>query len=182
MGRLIMWNLISLDGFFEGAEPWDLSFHELAWGPEMEQLSLEQLDAADGLVFGRATYEGMAQYWTGKDDAVGVRMNAIPKVVASRTLTSADWNNTTLVRDDAVTAIRALKAASARDLYVFGSAVLSADLLAAGLFDELRIGVAPMVLGTGTRLFGRGRSRTELRLLEARPLATGAVILRYAAG
>ena len=66
MRRLIMWNLISLDGLFEGEKNWDLSFHERAWGPELEKLSLEQLDAADMLVFGRVTYEGMAVYYQGR--------------------------------------------------------------------------------------------------------------------
>ncbi len=62
MRKLILWNVITLDGYFEGNEPWDLSFHETVWGPELEQLSIEQLQAADYLVFGRLTYEGMAAY------------------------------------------------------------------------------------------------------------------------
>ena len=63
MTKLIMWNLISLDGFFEGAKNWDLDFHQSVWGDELESLSLEQLSSADGLLFCRITYEGMAAYW-----------------------------------------------------------------------------------------------------------------------
>ena len=63
MTKLIMWNLISLDGFFEGAKNCDLDFHQSVWGDELESLSLEQLSSADGLLFFRITYEGMATYW-----------------------------------------------------------------------------------------------------------------------
>src|SRR5512135_1989212 len=101
MSRLIMWNLITLDGYFEGAKPWDLEFHTSVWGDELERLSIEQLDAADRLIFGRATYEGMAAYWQPATGAVAERMNAIPKVVCSRTLDRADWRNTSLVKGDA---------------------------------------------------------------------------------
>jgi dihydrofolate reductase len=63
MSRLIMWNLVTLDGYFEGAKNWDLEWHESFWGPELEELSLVQLRKADRLIFGRVTYEGMAAYW-----------------------------------------------------------------------------------------------------------------------
>lgn len=64
MGKLIMWNIITFDGCFEGSQKWDLSFHNFVWGKELEELSIEQLRSADYLVFGRVTYEGMAAYWT----------------------------------------------------------------------------------------------------------------------
>ena len=63
MRKLIMWNLITLDGYFEGAKNWDLPWHEQLWGEELERFSLDQLQSADMLVFGRVTYEGMAEYW-----------------------------------------------------------------------------------------------------------------------
>ena len=63
MGKVVVWNLMTLDGCFEGPEPWDLAFHELAWGPELRELSLEFGATAEALVFGRKTYEGMADYW-----------------------------------------------------------------------------------------------------------------------
>jgi dihydrofolate reductase len=64
MRKLIMWNVISLDGCFKGEKPWDLNFHDLAWCKELEQFSAEQLDSADALVFGGNTYKGMAEYWS----------------------------------------------------------------------------------------------------------------------
>ena len=64
MRRLVMWNLQTLDGCFEGARPWELDFHLAAWGEELERFALEQLDAVGAILFGRATYEGMAAHWT----------------------------------------------------------------------------------------------------------------------
>ena len=99
MRKLIMWNIITLDGYFEGEQNWDLSFHNMIWGKELEQLSTEQLNAADYLVFGRVTYEGMADYWSkaeasGPEGEIARLMNTIPKIVVSRTLKTAEWNNT----------------------------------------------------------------------------------------
>ncbi len=175
-----MWNLITLDGYFEGAKPWDLEFHQSIWGEELERLSIEQLKGADRLIFGRATYEGMAAYWTTETGEVADLMNGIAKVVCSRSLGRADWNHTTLVKGDAVAAVRDLKGRGDGMSFVFGSADLSATLTSAGLFDEYRIAVAPVILGRGTTLFGRGLDTRRLRLLEARTLANGGVILRYA--
>lgn len=101
MRRLIMWNVITLDGFFEGPEPWSLDFHTTLWGPELEALSIEQLDGADGLVFGRRTWSGMADAWIGQDDEVGRRMNAVPMYVATREgIDASRWANTTALEGD----------------------------------------------------------------------------------
>lgn len=178
MRRLIMWNIVTLDGCFEGPKSWDLPFHERVWGKELEQFSLEQLRSTDVLVFGRVTYEGMAQYWRTAEGEIAGYMNSLPKVVCSRTLQSADWNNTTVV-NDAAHAIAALKQQGNGDMFVFGSADLSATLMNENLFDEFRIGIAPVILGNGRLLFGRGLTHRELTLLEARQLSTGCVILRY---
>jgi dihydrofolate reductase len=174
-----MWNVITLDGFFEGPAPWDLDWHNEVWGDELEQFSLEQLRGADLLVFGRATYQGMAAYWATASGEVADLMNSIAKVVFSRTLETADWKNTRLIRE-LDPAIRELKEGGDGDMFVFGSADLSAALTRADLFDEYRLLVAPVVLGEGTPLFGRGLPRRRLELLETRPLGSGGVILRYA--
>ncbi len=181
MRSLIMWNLVTLDGFFEGAKSWDLDWHTYAWGEELERFSLEQLKTIDALLFGRFTYEGMASYWpTAKGEGeVADAMNRIPKIVFSKTLAKADWNNTKLVKEDAPAYIRQLKREDGRDLFVFGSAGLSAALLREGLFDELRLCLVPVVLGAGKPLFKPGSSKLPMKLIEARPLKTGGVILRY---
>jgi dihydrofolate reductase len=181
MRRLVMWNLQTLDGYFEGKAPWDLGFHEAAWGDELRQFSLEQAEEVGTLLFGRATYEGMASHWNSATDPIADFMNDVPKVVFSRTLDAATWRNARLVRRDAADEVAELKREEGKDLFVFGSAKLCDSLMRRGLFDELRICVAPVVLGTGVPLFKPGSPRQALTLLQARPLATGGVILRYAA-
>lgn len=180
MRKLVMWNLQTLDGCFEGGQPWDLDMHQAAWGDELERLSLEQLEEVGTLLFGRTTYEGMAAYWRAETGAIADFMNRLPKVVFSRTLESADWNNTRLLRGDAAEEVAALKQETGKDLFVFGSAKLCDSLMRRGLFDELRICIVPVVLRNGTPLFKPDGPRQDLTLLDSRPLATGGVILRYA--
>lgn len=175
MARLIVWNLITLDGFFEGKNEWDLDWHP--WGDELEALSLEQLHSAGGLLFGRKTYLGMASYWRTATGAIADLMNSLPKAVVSRTLQGADWPNSLLLKDTGSVAL--WKQQSVKDLYVFGSADLVAGLLEAGLIDELRLGLVPLVLGGGTPLFKPGTVRQEMNLLESRPLGKGMLLLRY---
>ena len=175
-----MWNLITLDGYLEGPQPWDLDWHNEVWGDELERFSLEQLATADLLIFGRATYQGMAAYWPAESGEVAERMNGIAKIVYSRTLEMTEWANTTLVRDLDAEGVRRLKEEGDGAALVFGSGALSAALMEADLFDEYRLLVAPVVLGAGTPLFGRGQPRRRLDLLEARTLGSGAVLLRYA--
>lgn len=183
MRRLLVWNVMSLDGHFEGANAWDLSFHSSVWGDELQDFSIQQLDAMGLLLFGRKTYQGMADYWQKEEPGpVADRMNAIPKAVASTTLQLAGWNNTRLLSGDAVAAVKALKAEEGGDIFVFGSADLLSSLLPAGLVDEYRICVAPGVLGGGTPLFKPAGGSLFLSLLEARALKTGGVLLRYAVG
>lgn len=182
MRKLIMWNIITLDGYFEGDKNWDLSFHNLVWGPDLEKLSLEQLNAADCLVFGRVTYEGMAAYWKNADAenaAIAKLMNNIPKVVFSKTLKEVDWKNTTLIKGDAVQEMAKLKSQGDKDMYVFGSANLSKTFIENDLFDEYRIGVAPTILGSGQPLFKKGTSPKNLKLLSTQELVTGGAILTF---
>ena len=174
-----MWNLVSLDGFFEGAKSWDLGWHESVWGDELERLSIDQLKSADMLLFGRVTYEGMAGYWPSAKGEVADRMNNIRKVVFSRTLEKASWNNTKLVKGNAAEEVAKLKEQSGKDLFIFGSANLSSTLMRHHLIDEYRLCLAPIVLGTGTPLFKASPETMKLKLIEARPLKSGGVILRY---
>lgn len=180
MRKLIMWNIITLDGFFEGNQLWDLSCHNLIWGDELEKLSIEQLNAADYLVFGRVTYEGMAAYWREAKGEIADLMNKIPKLVFSKSLQTVDWNNATLIKNDASSAISKLKAEGGKDMYVFGSANLSETFINNNLFDEYRIGIAPVILGKGRPLFREGASTLNLTLVSTQQLLTGGVVLKYA--
>lgn len=180
MRRLIGWNLMSLDGFFEGATPWDLAFHLTVWGEDLRRYSLSLGEETDFIVFGRKTYEGMAAHWPDTTEELEIKayMNAKPKGVASRSLNHAEWNNTCVLAD-AVADLRAMKAQPGKTIFVFGSAELQHTLLEAGLMDEIRVCLAPVLLGKGNPLFKPGTEKM-LALLEARPVDTGAVILRYA--
>ena len=174
-----MWNVISLDGYFEGEKAWNLDFHDLAWGKELEDLSIEQLKSADIIIYGEKTYTGMADYWSKAEGETAKYMNEVSKVVCSKTLKTADWNNTKIVRD-AIAELPKLKKKGDGNIFVFGSAILSESLMKADLFDEYRLCVVPVFLGKGRRLFNEKLRYQKLKLLESRQLQTGGVILRYA--
>lgn len=181
MAKLIVWNLVTLDGLFEGPTKWDLAFHNDAWCDELADLSKEFGEKAELLVFGRVTYEGMKAYWTTTEEEGEVKafMNALPKLVASRSLTASDWNNTQVTAEIA-SEIARRKAAPGKDIYVFGSAELTDSLLRDGLVDEIMLCVVPVVLGAGTPFFKPGSPARKFLLTQARPLGNGAVILNYA--
>jgi len=174
-----MWNIITLDGYFEGTQNWDLPFLNVIWGQELEKLSIEQLNSADYLVFGRVTYEGMAAYWTKAEGEIAELMNRIPKLVFSKTLKSAEWNNTTLISQNASAEIKKLKEEGGGDMYVFGSANLSETFVNGNLFDEYRIGIAPVILGSGRPLFKQGIASNNLSLVSTQQLLTGGVVMKY---
>ena len=178
--RVISWNMMSLDGLFEGSAPWELDWHEKVWGDELEKISLEQLEAAGALLFGRKTYEGMAAYWPNAVGRVAELMNALPKLVFSGTLKAAEWDNVRLVTGPAEDEVARLKDEPGGDLFVFGSAGLADSLRNRGLIDEYRVGLCPILLGEGTPLFKPNDERLYLTLLEARPMGDGVVVLRYA--
>lgn len=181
MARLIMWNLTTLDGFIEGPGR-DISWHNDVWGKELEQFSIEQGRAAGALMFGRVTYDLMAGYWPTASGVVADFMNALPKHVFSRTLKTSDWSNTQIFDADVPATVARLKREAAKDIYLFGSADLASTLMSHDLIDEFRICVAPIVLGQGTPLFKPSSRRHKLKLLDAKALSVGAVILRYAPG
>jgi dihydrofolate reductase len=177
MGKLIMWNMVTLDGFFEGPKSWDIDFHNLVWGEELEEYSNDQLKSAEALVFGRVTYEGMANYWASETGAIADFMNSLPKLVFSRTLERAEWNNSRVVRD--AREMSRIKEEASGNVFVFGSANLSSAFTDQGLFDEYRLCVVPVVLGEGNPLFKSSSRERPMKLLQTRPLQSGGVILHY---
>ncbi|MBN2351365.1 MAG: dihydrofolate reductase family protein [Spirochaetales bacterium] len=179
MRKLIMWNVISLDGCFEGEKAWDLAFHDRVWCKELEDFSNEQFKSADMLVFGEKTYRGMADYWSKAEGETADYMNKLQKAVCSSTLKAADWNNTIIVRD-AVAELPRLKQGGDGNLFVFGSGILSASLMKANLFDDYRLCIAPVFLVKGRCLFNKDLPYQKLVLIKTQPLQTGGVILMYA--
>jgi dihydrofolate reductase len=184
MRKLVVWNLMTLDGYFEGETPWDLSFHNHAWGPELKELSEQFGREGDLLVFGRKTYEGMAAYWPtadGDDNTVKDYMNSIAKIAVSTTMQDAGWNNTRVVSDP-VGELKKLKAEDGKTIFIFGSAELVASLMKEGLVDEYRICIVPVLLGKGNPLFKSAEQLTELKLASSQIAENGAVILKYDVG
>jgi dihydrofolate reductase len=179
MRKVIVWNMVTLDGYFEGPKPWEIDWHEYVWGEELERFSLDQAQEVGALLFGRVTYEGMASYWSTATGEIAEFMNSIPKVVFSNTLETAEWNNTRLMTGRAEEEVARLKQEPGKDLFIFGSANLTGSLTSHGLVDEYRIGLNPLVLGGGTPMFKPSDQRMRLKLLEARPLQSGIVLLRY---
>ncbi|ACM25415.1 dihydrofolate reductase [Agrobacterium rhizogenes] len=180
MRKLVVWNLMTLDGYFEGTKPWDLDFHMLAWGDELERYATDLGREGDLLIFGRKTYEGMAAYWQTATETpdIAAYMNGIAKIAASRTMGKAEWNNTRVVSDIAAE-VKKLKEEPGKIMFVFGSAEVTDVLLKAGLVDEIRICLVPVVLGAGNPHFKPAGEQRPMKLIDSRPLKTGAVILRY---
>lgn len=182
MRKVIMFNLISLDGLFEGPDKWDLGWHQV--DEEFNQFAIQQLDQADGLIFGRLTYQGMASYWTSpaaleNDPMVADKMNSIPKYVFSKTLDQADWNNTQLIKGDAASELSKIKQQPGRDLLLFGSAELASLFTNNDLIDEYRLMLNPVVLGKGGALFKLNDGMLKFRLLGTRAFKNGNLLLYY---
>lgn len=182
MRKLASFLMVTLDGYYEGEQPWEIDWHNT--DDEFNAFAVEQLDASGCLIFGRATYLGMAQYWPTeaavKDDPeVASRMNAMPKIVVSRTLEVDEptWSNTRVVRD--VDQLRKLKAEPGKDMLVLGSSVLTTSLIEEKLLDELRIIINPVLLGKGNSLSGTAAERIPLHLLNVRRFDNGNVLLTY---
>ena len=184
MRKVFLFNMTTLDGFFEGPNQ-DISWHHT--DDEFNEFAIEQLNEIGTLLFGRVTYEGMASYWPtefaiSEDPAVAGLMNSLPKIVLSRTLDKAEWNNSRLVKDAerAAEEVLKLKQQPGKDIAIFGSSDLAVTLAERGLIDEYRIIVNPVFLGNGTSLLKGITEKLELELLNARIFKSGNVLLYYA--
>jgi len=173
--------MVTLDGFFEGPNQ-DINWHNV--DDEFNQFAIEQTNNVDLIMFGRVTYEVMASYWptpaaAADDPIIADMMNRMPKIVFSRTLQKAEWNNTRLIKADIAEEVTKLKQQPGKEIAVFGSANLLATLNQMGLVDEHRIMVAPVVLGRGTPLFQGIKDHLKLKLLKTRTFNSGNILLVY---
>lgn len=181
MRTLYSFVMATLDGFFEGPDQ-ELDWHHA--DEEFEEFAVSQLRDTDVLLFGRVTYEGMAEFWptpAAQEEAPGTaeRMNGLPKLVFSTTLETADWSNTRLVRERVAEEVSALKEQPGASLGVLGRPTLTAGLIRMGLLDELRVMVNPVALGGGRSLLGGLEGALELELLQTRTFRSGNVLLTY---
>jgi len=184
MRKLFVFNLTTFDGFFEGPKR-EIDWHNV--DEEFNEYAVEMLDAVDTLLFGRVTYELMAGYWPTpdaikNDPIVAAKMNSLPKIVFSRTLDKAEWNNTRLVKDAAAEDIQRIKKQPGKDIALLGTNSILAGFAPLGLIDEYRIMVNPVVLGRGRSLFAGIKDRLNLNLLNTRTFRNGNVLLSYGPG
>jgi dihydrofolate reductase len=175
MRKLIESTLVSLDGVIEAPERWAI------FDDEASELSMQELDNYDAFVMGRVTYERFRDNWGAGGNPYLDRIGAMPKYVASRSLDDVTWN-ATLLGPDVVTAIQDLKAQPGKDLIKYGTSRLDATLLGAGLVDELRVWIMPVVVGSGQRIFEDVEpSSLRLNLTDVRRLRNGSAVLTYVA-
>ncbi len=184
MGKLIVFEMVSLDGYFVDAKG-DMSWAHAERADEEWQAFVQGNAKGGGiLVFGRITYEMMAGYWPSPyaiegDPIVAERMNGLPKIVFSKTLNAVSWSNTRLVRSDMLAEVRRLKGIGGENIAIMGSGSLVRQLAEVGLIDEFQIVVIPVALGAGRTLFEGIGEKLGLKLIETRSFANGNVFLRY---
>ncbi len=180
MRKLVVSEFVSLDGVIE-APAWTFQFPS----EEQGKFKDDELAASDALLLGRVTYEGFATAWPGLTEQYGEyaeMMNGYPKYVVSATLQEAEWNNSTIIRDNVAEEVSRLKQQPGKDILVFGSADLVNELMRHGLIDEYRLMVFPVVVGGGKRLFEEGGDTRALRLVETKTFPSGVVVLTYGPG
>jgi dihydrofolate reductase len=190
--RVVAYEFMSLDGVVQAPggpdEDRDGGFAHGGWSmpyfdPEvMGPIISGGMDTAEGLLFGRRTWEGMAAAWPERaGDPYADAMNAIKKYVASRTLGESDmtWNTTLLPPDDAIAEVGRLRAQEGGDLVSWGSSSLVKALLAAGLVDELTLMIEPILLGGGKRIFTDDGAARPLELVNAVTTGTGVQVCTY---
>jgi dihydrofolate reductase len=184
MARIVVTEFISLDGVVEdpggseGFEHGGWSF-QVDRGQEGDKFKLDEAFASEALLLGRVTFEGFADAWPSREGEFADKFNNMPKYVVSSTLQAPEWSNSTVLRGDLVEEVMRLRDDLDGDIVVHGSARLAQGLLEAGLVDELRLMVYPVVLGKGKRLFGETSGPRPLRLTDSRIVGDGIAILVY---
>jgi dihydrofolate reductase len=190
--RLTMHTFLTLDGVMQAPggpdEDRTGAFQHGGWSApygdaDFGETMVGWISRADAFLLGRRTYQIFSGHWpavTDPDNPVAVKLNTEPKYVASTTLTSLDWSNSSLLGDDVVAEVRRLKAQPGDELQVHGSGGLAQTLIEHNLVDEHRLLTFPVHLGSGARLFREGTSPSALRLLETRTTGAGVVIAVYA--
>ncbi|MET9258146.1 dihydrofolate reductase family protein [Streptomyces sp. NPDC003717] len=190
MRKIIVCTFLTLDGVMQAPgnpeEDPESSFTHGGW---QKPVSDDEVGAAiagwyetsDAMLLGRKTYEIFASYWptADPDNPFTDRMNSMHKYVASRTLTSVDWQNSTLLEGDAADAVRELKASDGGDIQVVGSGDLAQTLMRHDLVDEYRLTIHPVIIGTGKRLFADGAIPTALDPVSVETTKSGTTVAVY---
>ena len=185
MRKVISFMHVSLDGFVCGPN------EEMSWivmDEEIFQDAMDATDSVDTALYGRVTYEMMKNYWpsvltnsssTQQELHHANWVENIGKIVFSRTMDEAGWNNTWLIRKNIAEEVRQLKQQAGRNMMIFGSPRLTHSFLQLGLIDEYKLNVNPVILGKGVRLFENVLDRIDLRLLSEKKFKSGVIGLHY---
>ncbi len=182
MRQLGVFLSISLDGYFADQNG------DASWAhrddPEFNAFIAGNASIGGELLMGRRTYDLMASYWPTamareREPIVADGMNSLPKIVFSQTMSEAGWNNTRLIREDPVAAVRALKQVEGKDMVALGSGTIVSQLAEAGLVDVFQFVVVPIALGAGRSVFAGISERLALTLTDSRAFARGNVVLTY---
>lgn len=181
MGKLSVFNFVSLNGFFKGPNG------DVSWAhgdEETDQYAIEMNNLGGTLLFGRVTYELMASFWPTPyalqiNAVMAEGMNKVEKIVFSRTLEKAEWNNTRIIKDNIVEEIKKLKAMSGKDMAILGSGSIINQFTEEGLIDEYQFMMHPVVLGEGTPIFNGITKKLNLKLSSSRIFKSGKVLLTY---
>jgi dihydrofolate reductase len=184
MARLIVSEFVSLNGVMEapGGEPthphsgWTFESH---YGDDHYPYKLEEAEEAGALLLGRKTYEGFSAAWPEREGAFADKLNSMPKYVVSSTLTDPEWKNTTVLSGDPVVAVRELKETAAGPILLNGSAQLAHALTEAGLVDEFRAMIHPVLIAEGLRMFPDPAAMQKLRLKDTIAYDSGVALLVY---
>ena len=191
MSRLVVSAFVSLDGVMQApggpSEDPDGGFEHGGWSvpyfdEDMGEIMVEQFAGMESLLLGRRTYEIFAAHWpniTDENDPVASKLNAMPKHVASRSLSEVKWNNAHLLQGDVADAVAELKKQPGGEINVQGSSNLIRTLQQHDLVDEYRLLIEPVVLGTGKRLFADGTAPAAMSLVSVRPTKSGAMYCTY---
>jgi dihydrofolate reductase len=189
--QLTLTTFLSVDGVMQGPggpdEDRSEGFDRGGWlvphfDEDMGGFMGEVFDKADAFLLGRRTYDIFAASWpkvTDPDDPIAGRLNTLPKYVASRTVDSANWHNTTIIKGDVAAEVTRLKEQLGRELQVHGSGTLARTLIANDLIDEFRVIISPVIVGAGRRLFADAGVATGLRLVDSRTTGSGTAIHVY---
>jgi dihydrofolate reductase len=185
MRKLVLFMHMSLDGF--AADP-ERALNFLTYDKELQEYADELVKTVGAPVYGRTTYELMESYWPTvlkNPDAPGHALEHarwvenVPKIVFSRTLKEVTWSNTSLIKDNIAEEVLKLKQQPGKDLVIFGSPGLAANLMNLSLIDEYKLTIHPIILGNGISVFTNNRTKNSLKLLESKTLASGVLTLHY---
>jgi dihydrofolate reductase len=184
MGKIVVSENVSLDGVVQDPAG-DEGFSRGGWvgliaaREDVAKVALDEAVGANALLLGRRSYEWLAARWPSRSGELADRLNSLPKYVVSSTLGDLDWNNSTILKGDAVDEVSKLKQERNGDIVVAGSFQLLRTLIENDLVDELRLKIFPVVLGAGERLFGETSDKKPMRLVDSQTLGEGIAYLIY---